>query len=40
MCSELNAGSFDLDDDGVMQQSVELRGGHYVLQTHSISLVL
>ena len=40
MCSELGAGPLDMDDDGVMQQSVELRGGHYVLQTDSISLVL
>ena len=40
MYSELNAGPFDLDDDGVMQQSVEQRGGHYELPTNSISVVL
>ena len=40
MCSELNAGPFDPDDNGVMQQSIELRGGHCVLQANSISWVL
>ena len=40
MCSEVNAGPFDLDDDGVMQQSVEQRVGHYDLPANSISVVL
>ena len=40
MCSELNAGPFDLDGDGVMQQSVEQCGGHYELPANSISVVL
>ena len=40
MCSELNAGPFDLDDDGVLQQSVKQRVGHYDLLANSIGVVL
>ena len=34
MCSESIAGTFDLYDDGVMQQSVQQYGGHHRVAEH------